>query len=126
MAKGYNMIKSMDNGNLLKFLESREEYLEAIGENYRSSDSREVLEEKALMLHTYPMIAELFGKAHGYCRGVGGGMHIADFELWHLGANAIVGGHVPIAPSETIFQWESEEYSSPGINFKFRKKIKVI
>ena len=38
-----------------------------------------------------------FGKAHGYCRGVGGGMHIADFELGHLGANAIVGGHVPIA-----------------------------
>ncbi|MFV2045335.1 MAG: hypothetical protein ACC700_19145, partial [Anaerolineales bacterium] len=24
-------------------------------------------------------------------------MHIADFELGHLGANAIVGGHVPIA-----------------------------
>ncbi|HAJ95601.1 MAG TPA: pyruvate dehydrogenase, partial [Actinobacteria bacterium] len=46
---------------------------------------------------TYRMIAELFGKTHGYCRGVGGGMHIADFELGHLGANAIVGGHVPIA-----------------------------
>lgn len=97
MAKGYNMIKSMDDGNLLKFLETREEYLEAIGENYSSSDSREVLEEKALMLHTYRMISELFGKAHGYCRGVGGGMHIADFEMGHLGANAIVGGHVPIA-----------------------------
>jgi DNA repair protein RadC len=30
------------------------------------------------------------------------------------------------SPGETIFQWESEECSSPSINFKFRKKIKVI
>lgn len=48
------------------------------------------------------MIAELFGKADGYCRGVGGGMHIADFELGHLGANAIVGGHVGIATGAAI------------------------
>ena len=60
-------------------------------------DDRDILEEKALKIHTYRMIAELFGKEDGYCRGVGGGMHIADFELGHLGANAIVGGHLGIA-----------------------------
>ena len=48
------------------------------------------------------MIAELFGRADGYCRGVGGGMHIADFELGHLGANAIVGGHMGIATGAAI------------------------
>ena len=42
-------------------------------------------------------IAELFGKDEGYCRGRGGGMHIGDFSTGHLGANAIVGGGVPIA-----------------------------
>ena len=97
MAKGCSMIKLMDDKNLLELLASRKQYLEAIGESYLSTDSRVELEEKALKIHTYRMIAELFGKAHGYCRGVGGGMHIADFELGHLGANAIVGGHVPIA-----------------------------
>ena len=45
----------------------------------------------------YRTIAELFGKEEGYCRGRGGGMHIGDFSTGHLGANAIVGGSVPIA-----------------------------
>ncbi|MEX2135378.1 MAG: dehydrogenase E1 component subunit alpha/beta [Chloroflexota bacterium] len=51
----------------------------------------------ALEEHVYRVIAELFGKEEGYCRGRGGGMHIGDFATGHLGANAIVGGSVPIA-----------------------------
>lgn len=41
------------------------------------------------------MMAEIAGKAEGYCRGKGGSMHIADRALGHLGANAIVGGGIP-------------------------------
>jgi pyruvate dehydrogenase E1 component alpha subunit len=41
------------------------------------------------------MMAEIAGKADGYCRGKGGSMHIADRTLGHLGANAIVGGGIP-------------------------------
>jgi pyruvate dehydrogenase E1 component alpha subunit len=43
------------------------------------------------------MFAELLGKEHGYCRGKGGSMHIADHENGNLGANAIVGGSTGIA-----------------------------
>jgi pyruvate dehydrogenase E1 component alpha subunit len=43
------------------------------------------------------MMAELFGKATGYCKGRGGSMHIADTELRMLGANGIVGGGIPIS-----------------------------
>jgi TPP-dependent pyruvate/acetoin dehydrogenase alpha subunit len=43
------------------------------------------------------MMAELFGKATGYCRAKGGSMHIADFSLGILGANGIVGAGVPLA-----------------------------
>lgn len=40
------------------------------------------------------MMAELFGKATGYCKGRGGSMHIADATKGILGANGIVGaGH---------------------------------
>ena len=40
------------------------------------------------------MMAELFGKATGYCKGKGGSMHIADASRGILGANGIVGaGH---------------------------------
>jgi len=43
------------------------------------------------------MMAELFGRDAGYCRGKGGSMHIADFDLGILGANAIVGAGMPIS-----------------------------
>jgi pyruvate dehydrogenase E1 component alpha subunit len=43
------------------------------------------------------MMAELFGRDAGYCRGKGGSMHIADFDLGILGANAIVAAGMPIS-----------------------------
>jgi pyruvate dehydrogenase E1 component alpha subunit len=43
------------------------------------------------------MMAELFGKSTGYCKGRGGSMHIADTELGMLGANGIVGGGLTIS-----------------------------
>jgi acetoin:2,6-dichlorophenolindophenol oxidoreductase subunit alpha len=44
-----------------------------------------------------PALAELMGKDTGYCKGRGGSMHIADVTKGNLGANAIVGGGIPIA-----------------------------
>jgi TPP-dependent pyruvate/acetoin dehydrogenase alpha subunit len=44
-----------------------------------------------------PMFAELYGKTTGYCKGRGGSMHIVDTSRGMLGANAIVGGGIPIA-----------------------------
>src|SRR3989449_4360791 len=43
------------------------------------------------------MMAELFGRVDGYCKGKGGSMHIADFAIGMLGANGIVGAVLPIA-----------------------------
>jgi acetoin:2,6-dichlorophenolindophenol oxidoreductase subunit alpha len=43
------------------------------------------------------MMAELYGRAEGYCRGKGGSMHIADFSVGMLGANGVVAGGIPIA-----------------------------
>lgn len=42
------------------------------------------------------MMAELTARAEGYCRGRGGSLHIADFDLGILGANGIVAGGIPI------------------------------
>ncbi|MBE0478666.1 pyruvate dehydrogenase (acetyl-transferring) E1 component subunit alpha, partial [Candidatus Aerophobetes bacterium] len=36
------------------------------------------------------MMAELYGKKTGYCKGKGGSMHIADTNIGILGANGIV------------------------------------
>jgi acetoin:2,6-dichlorophenolindophenol oxidoreductase subunit alpha len=42
------------------------------------------------------MFAELFGRQTGYCKGKGGSMHIADFDIGMLGANGIVAGGIAI------------------------------
>ena len=56
--------------------------------------------------HGYPLtrgadpgmvMAELFGRATGYCKGKGGSMHIFDVEHYILGGYGIVGGQIPLA-----------------------------
>jgi acetoin:2,6-dichlorophenolindophenol oxidoreductase subunit alpha len=42
------------------------------------------------------MMAELYGRQAGYCKGKGGSMHIADFGIGMLGANGIVAGGISI------------------------------
>ncbi len=42
------------------------------------------------------MMAELYGRETGYCKGKGGSMHIADFAIGMLGANGIVAGGLSI------------------------------
>lgn len=42
------------------------------------------------------MMAEIYGRATGICKGKGGSMHIADFRKGMLGANGIVGGGPPL------------------------------
>ncbi len=43
------------------------------------------------------MMAELYGKNTGYCKGKGGSMHIMSFDIGVLGANGVVAGGLPIA-----------------------------
>jgi pyruvate dehydrogenase E1 component alpha subunit len=43
------------------------------------------------------IMAEILGKKTGYCKGKGGSMHIADFNVGMLGATAVVGAGLPIA-----------------------------
>ncbi|MEA2682846.1 MAG: pyruvate dehydrogenase component alpha subunit [Chloroflexota bacterium] len=44
------------------------------------------------------VMAELFGRATGVTRGMGGSMHLVDVERNFWGGHAIVGGHIVIAP----------------------------
>ena len=43
------------------------------------------------------IMAEMFAKQTGCCKGMGGSMHIADFGVGMLGANGIVAAGIPIA-----------------------------
>lgn len=48
------------------------------------------------------MVAELFGRVDGFCKGKGGSMHIADFGVGMLGANGIVAAGLPIAAGSAL------------------------
>jgi pyruvate dehydrogenase E1 component alpha subunit len=48
------------------------------------------------------MMAELFGRSTGLCKGKGGSMHIADMDEGMLGANGIVGAGIPLATGAAL------------------------
>ena len=52
--------------------------------------------------HWNKMMAELMGKATGYCKGRGGSMHIADVQKGNLGSTGIVGGNIPIGTGAAL------------------------
>ena len=91
IAKGWTAVKAMEEARRAAFVKG---YEDGAGEGD--------LRERALQVHLNRTMAELFGKEAGYCRGRGGGMHIADFNAGHLGANAIVGGSYAIATGAAL------------------------
>jgi pyruvate dehydrogenase E1 component alpha subunit len=48
------------------------------------------------------MMAEIYGRETGLCRGRGGSMHVADFTRGMIGANAIVGGGIALATGAAL------------------------
>ena len=48
------------------------------------------------------MLAEILGRETGYCKGLGGSMHVADMNLGICGANGIVGGGLTLAPGAAL------------------------
>jgi len=59
--------------------------------------------------HPDALMAELYGKVEGVSRGYGGSMHLYDVERGNLGANAVVGGGLPmIAGAALAFQMRGE------------------
>src|ERR1044071_9086198 len=62
------------------------------------------------------MMAELFGRVDGYCKGKGGSMHIADFAVGMLAANGIVGAGLPItAGAGVAAQLEGSDAVAVGV-----------
>ncbi len=96
LAKGYFALKGMSDTDLTELIRN-EAKISRYLEISTSNKNHEELSEGALRIYLYRIIAELFGKEEGCCKGRGGGMHIADFSKGHLGANAIVGGSLAMA-----------------------------
>ena len=88
----------------------------AIGQEASAAGSIAALKENDLITSTHRghghciakgadlklMMAELFGRSTGYCKGKGGSMHIADLSAGNLGANGVVGGSAGIATGAAL------------------------
>lgn len=96
-----------------------------VGQEASAAGSIAVLEPKDKIVSTHrghghciskegdvnKMMAELFGRETGYCKGKGGSMHIADVEKGNLGANGIVGGGIPLAVGAALTsKMKKEQY----------------
>ncbi|MGQ9729629.1 MAG: alpha-ketoacid dehydrogenase subunit alpha/beta [Candidatus Zipacnadales bacterium] len=109
IAKGFFALRQMGEQELRNFIAGH-----SYGEHYNGPPEPPCttgeVAQQALQMHLNRTMAELFGKEEGYCRGRGGGMHIADFNVGHLGANAIVGGSYAIATGAAMANmWLNED-----------------
>ncbi len=57
------------------------------------------------------MLAEIYGKATGLCKGKGGSMHVTDARVGALGANGIVGASLVIAGGAALAAWRQDDGS---------------
>ena len=55
------------------------------------------------------MLAEIYGKATGCCKGMGGSMHLIDLPVNVLGTTPIVGSIIPIAVGAAFSAWMKNE-----------------
>lgn len=92
---------SIAKGAFFLFESNQKELHDFISKVYFKSNKNTLIEQ-AMDVHMYRTMAEFLGKEDGYCGGKGGGMHIADFSVGHLGANAIVGGSLGIATGAAL------------------------
>ena len=100
--KGFFALYGMSEDELEEFMKDSEA-------NQFFRDGYSSTREAAIDYHLYRTMAELLGKDTGYCRGRGGGMHIADFSVGNLGANAIVGGSLGIATGAAYAVYHKKE-----------------
>lgn len=101
LAKGYFGLRDMSQEELVRFIENNKMIAEFLGYDWINKNQTELF-NYAVDIMLFKSIGELFGKEWGVCKGRGGSMHIADFSVGHLGANAIVGGSMGIAVGSGI------------------------
>jgi len=101
LAKGMSAIRKLDDAALLDIMKN---YMEgtclSIVEKDHSGDTRAL----AINFLVYGALAEIFGRAPGFNRGLGGSMHAFFTPFGIYPNNAIVGGSADIATGAALFK----------------------
>jgi 2-oxoisovalerate dehydrogenase E1 component len=101
LAKGLSAIRQMDDAGLLRIMEG---YLG--GDTLRVVEREPAADTKERALHylLYGLLAEIFGRAAGFNRGLGGSMHAFFPPFGVFPNNAIVGGSGDITVGAALYK----------------------
>jgi 2-oxoisovalerate dehydrogenase E1 component len=110
IAKSLSAIEKLDDGSLMAIMSG---YLDGVSlravETFTRAESARAL---AVDFVLYGALAEIFGRANGFNRGLGGSMHAFFAPFGVMPNNAIVGGSAPIATGAALFKRVNRK---PGI-----------
>ncbi len=101
LAKSFSAIAQLGEAELLSIMES---YMGGAALRVVQRFSRQDVKQLAVTYVLYGALAEIFGRATGFNRGMGGSMHTFFPPFGVMPNNAIVGGSAPIAAGAALFK----------------------
>ncbi|MBR2344330.1 MAG: dehydrogenase [Lentisphaeria bacterium] len=102
LAKGFNAIRNLPEKELMNIMESffGGDLLRVVEKYNKSGNVRDL----ALDYLLYGFMAELFGRANGFTRGLGNSMHVFFLPFGIYPNNAIVGGSAGISVGAALYK----------------------
>ena len=102
LAKGFNAIRNLPEKELLDIMENffGGDLLRVVEKHNKSGNVRDL----ALDYLLYGFMAELFGRANGFTRGLGNSMHVFFLPFGIYPNNAIVGGSAGISAGAALYK----------------------
>ncbi len=109
LAKSFSAIAKLSEADLLKIMET---YLDGAPLRVVEKFSRSEVKSLAINYTLYGTLAEIFGRAYGFNKGMGGSMHAFFPPFGVMPNNAIVGGSGDIAVGGALYKRVNRQ---PGI-----------
>ena len=102
LAKGFNAIRNLPEKELMEIMKSflGGDLLKVVEKENKSGNVRDL----ALDFLLYGFMAELFGRANGFTRGLGNSMHVFFLPFGIYPNNAIVGGSAGISVGAALYK----------------------
>lgn len=101
IAKGFATLRQIDDEKLMKIMEEYADgaQLRVVRQGFTGS-----VQQLAMRFYLYGIMAEIFGRATGFAKGLGNSMHAFFIPFGVYPNNAIVGGSAPIAAGAGLYK----------------------
>lgn len=106
IAKGLNTLRKIDDDTLMEIMKTSSDgaQLKVVEQGFEGTTK-----ELATRFYLYGIMAEIFGRANGFAKGLGNSMHAFFIPFGVYPNNAIVGGSAPIATGAALHKKVAHE-----------------